>query len=222
VLADSDTDSDSDPAVPVEREKEMRGHYRCELCPDKIILNEKVLEQHLQSTAHLKNERRFARVKEIGLEAFEAECRERAEAREARAAGLPSKKDLKNKSYWEKKRKKSKRKPAKEESDALSQAEIKRRKNVFQAKKERRLQRKGEGAPAKEQQAQAVSAAASFAKVAQEAQAETGQRLNRKARRAALQRAGGEAPAPAEVAVPGGAAAAAKAEGKRKRRRLAA
>mmetsp|Transcript_46026 Transcript_46026/g.72742 ORF Transcript_46026/g.72742 Transcript_46026/m.72742 type:complete len:176 (+) Transcript_46026:43-570(+) len=125
----------------------FRGKFQCQLCPNKILLSEKDMELHLQSGFHKKNEKRFNHAKELGIEAYEAECRARAEAREA-LAGKPSKRKLKNTSYWDKKRKKASdkkdknRKSGKGSDKAPAQAEIERRKQAFQAKKARRLERR--------------------------------------------------------------------------------
>mmetsp|Transcript_64877 Transcript_64877/g.90268 ORF Transcript_64877/g.90268 Transcript_64877/m.90268 type:complete len:195 (+) Transcript_64877:62-646(+) len=99
----SDNDSDDDPPVP-DAEETFRGQYHCQLCPDKILLTEKQLEVHLQSGAHKRKERHFERAKAMGLEAYEAECLEKAAAREAQAAaqsaGVLSKKKQKNADFW--------------------------------------------------------------------------------------------------------------------------
>merc|ERR1712216_743525 len=108
--------------------------------------NEKLLEAHLQSAAHKKNERRFERAQALGVDAFTAECRERAKAREAQAGGERSKRKLKNELYWEKKREKSKRKGEKDKASDLSDADIKKLKEKFQAKKARRLAARQAGA----------------------------------------------------------------------------
>ncbi|CAE7032879.1 TTLL8 [Symbiodinium natans] len=101
---DTDSDSGDDPPVPDSEEKPFRGQYHCQLCPDKILLTAKQLEVHLQSTAHKRNERHFERAKAMGLQAYEAECLERAAAREtqaaARSAGVLSKKQQKNAAFW--------------------------------------------------------------------------------------------------------------------------
>ncbi|CAE7768329.1 TTL [Symbiodinium sp. CCMP2592] len=115
----SDNDSDDDPPVPDaeeiarqagsltihgQHEETFRGQYHCQLCPDKILLTEKQLEVHLQSGAHKRKERHFERAKAMGLEAYEAECLEKAAAREAQAAaqsaGVLSKKKQKNAHFW--------------------------------------------------------------------------------------------------------------------------
>merc|ERR1719215_1162019 len=98
--------SDDGVAMPVSSQQEkapFRGAFHCQLCPDKILLNEKLLEAHLQSAAHKKAERRLERAKALGVEAFEAECIARKEAREALKSGVKSKRRLKSVSYWEKK-----------------------------------------------------------------------------------------------------------------------
>merc|ERR1719215_1292243 len=99
--------SDDGVAMPVLSQQEkapFRGAFHCQLCPDKILLNEKLLEAHLQSAAHKKNERRFERAQAMGVEAFEAECRARAESREAAKSGGMSKRDMKSLKFWEKRR----------------------------------------------------------------------------------------------------------------------
>lgn len=60
-------------------EKKFRGKFHCRLCPDKVILNEKVLETHMESASHKRNEQAFLRAKEIGTEAYIEECRLKAE-----------------------------------------------------------------------------------------------------------------------------------------------
>lgn len=149
----SDSDSDAELVMPpaATEEKPWRGNFHCQLCPDKIILTEKALELHLNSQKHKRNESAFQRAKEIGVEAFEAECRERAEATE-RAKQGPSKTQLKKEKFWQKRRETRRRKTAAEKAAKLSTAQIELRKQYFQAKKERRLARKqaesGSGAPA--------------------------------------------------------------------------
>mmetsp|Transcript_68134 Transcript_68134/g.200062 ORF Transcript_68134/g.200062 Transcript_68134/m.200062 type:complete len:326 (-) Transcript_68134:37-1014(-) len=140
-------ESEDDPAMPQEAERDeqkMRGQFQCKLCPGKILMNEKIMEQHLQSEAHLKNARRFERASKMGLEAFEDECRERAEAREA-ADGKASKRQLKKTQHWEKVRAKVSEKKGgdtKKEQN-LTADQIEARRERFQKKKARRLERKG-------------------------------------------------------------------------------
>ncbi|CAE7150889.1 TTLL8 [Symbiodinium pilosum] len=90
--------------IQPDNEENFRGQFHCQLCPEKILLTEKQLEVHLQSTAHKRKERHFERAKAMGLEAYEAECRERAAARESQAAaqlaGALSKKKQKNADFW--------------------------------------------------------------------------------------------------------------------------
>lgn len=125
-------DSDSDPAVPEPEEKPMRGKFQCQLCPDKILINEKHMELHLQSAGHKKNVKRFERAKEMGVEAFEAECAAKAEARAtqeaARAAGALSRKEQKNQSYWQ--RRNQRKKATKEEKKALKKEKAAKRSQV--------------------------------------------------------------------------------------------
>merc|ERR1712003_7053 len=125
----------------------MGGKFHCQLCPSKVLLNEKDLELHVQSKSHKKNEMRFEHAKSLGVEAYEAECRARAEAREALASGENSKRKAKNVAYWEKKRgisqKAKQKKVGKSEKRAdksvnITQDDIERRKQLFQAKKARR------------------------------------------------------------------------------------
>jgi len=152
-------ESDDGVAMPPssEQEKPFRGAFRCQLCPDKILLNEKLLEAHLQSAAHKKAERRLERAKALGVEAFEAECIARKKAREALKSGVKSKRQLKSVSYWDKKRKKLKgndekeaeqeKLPGKEKKpEELSKEDIEKRKSRFQAKKARRLELRQAGA----------------------------------------------------------------------------
>lgn len=140
-------ESEDDPAMPQEAERDeekMRGQFQCKLCPGKILMNEKIMEQHLQSEAHLKNARRFERASKMGLEAFEDECRERAEAREA-ADGKASKRQLKKTQHWEKVRAKVSEKKGgdtKKEQN-LTADQIEARRERFQKKKARRLEKKG-------------------------------------------------------------------------------
>lgn len=205
-----DDDSDDEPAMPPEKEKPIRGKFQCQLCPDKILLNEKLLEAHLQSAAHKKNERRFERAKAMGLEAFVAECTAKAEARKTAMEGGPTKRKLKNKAYWEKKRDGSKRKNGKAEVANLTTSEIDERKHRFQLKKARRLARRQAG----QQEAQAPT-------TGEDSQQEAGapapttvlRAPNRKARRLALQDGGSAADV-----VPG---VAEKGRLNRKARRLA-
>lgn len=203
-------DADPDMLAPEKDKAPFRGAFHCQLCPDKILLNEKLLEAHLESAAHKKAERRLERAKALGVEAFEAECVARKEAREARKDGVKSKRDLKNASYWEKKReklaKKSKQKAkGKEESAELSKEEIEERKRRFQAKKARRLElRQGADAAAV---AFPKSAAPSNGKrkvepVSETAAPASSAKPNRAERRAALQAAYAGKPASAESPAP--------------------
>lgn len=84
-----------------------RGNLKCQLCPDKIIMNEVIMEQHLESASHKRNLRHFERAKEIGVEAYEAECKARAVVREVAKNGA-SKRSQKKQEFWAKKRKKAK------------------------------------------------------------------------------------------------------------------
>lgn len=178
--------SDDEPAMPVGQPKQIRGEYRCELCANKILLNAKALEQHLQSEGHKKNERRFEHAKEIGVEAYQAECMAKLEAKEA-ARGQQSKKKLKNSQYWEHRRAKSKI-SGKDKAENPTTIEIERRKLHFQDKKKRRLARKAglveEPVPASEGMKAEVQKkrTSDAAKVGQGPK-----RLNRKERRKALQ-----------------------------------
>ncbi|CAK9032914.1 unnamed protein product [Durusdinium trenchii] len=101
--------ADSDPPVPPE-EPAFRGKFRCQLCPEKILINEKHMEVHLQSAYHKRNVHRFERAKAMGVEAFEAECLAKAEARE-KASTMPSRKNQKNREFWQ--RRKAEKKAAK-------------------------------------------------------------------------------------------------------------
>jgi len=125
-------DSDSDPAVPEPEEKPIRGKFQCQLCPDKILINEKHMELHLQSAGHKKNVKRFERAKEMGVEAFEAECAAKVEARAAqeaaRAAGALSRKEQKNQSYWQ--RRNQRKKATKEEKKAMKKEKAAKRSQV--------------------------------------------------------------------------------------------
>jgi hypothetical protein len=134
---DEEESEEEHPEMPVgpDKQDKERGKFFCQLCPNKVLLNEKLLEAHLQSAAHKKNERRFERAQALGVEGYEAECKERAKAREAQARGEKSKRKLKNEGYWEKKRDKSKRKDEKDKASDLSEADIQKLKEKFQAKK---------------------------------------------------------------------------------------
>ncbi|CAK0832967.1 unnamed protein product [Prorocentrum cordatum] len=221
------SESDDEPLMPPEEEKQIRGQFRCELCPDKILMNEKLMETHLQSAGHRKNVRRFERAKELGVEAFEAECRERAAAREAVAAsGQPSRRQRKNEEFWAKRREKSKKKSGGEKAKELTATQIEDRKRKFQAKKaQRELRKKGaaEGVAGKRPEAskkaaEAAAPVAGAAEPAREKEAKAGEnasRLRRKALRAAkFAAAAGQAPQAA-----GAPAADAPAPGRRKKKR---
>ncbi|CAJ1357103.1 unnamed protein product [Effrenium voratum] len=103
---DLSDDSGSEPAVPEPKEL-FRGNFHCQLCPDKILLNEKALEVHLQSGGHKRNERHFERAKAMGVEAYEAECARKAELRTQATARVGSRKEQKNRDFWERRRAKS-------------------------------------------------------------------------------------------------------------------
>lgn len=81
--------------------KENRGKFKCELCHDKVIMNEQGMEAHLQSKDHLRNVRNFERAKEIGVDAYIAECENRRQEKLRIQDGL-SKKALKRQQYFEK------------------------------------------------------------------------------------------------------------------------
>jgi len=119
---DDDNDSDYDPPVYAP-ENEIRGNFKCELCPYKLILTEKDLELHLNSKAHKKNEARFEHAKEIGVEAYEEECTQRAEAEEerkrARAAGVMSSKKQRNFEYWKTRRERAPKKTGQERIEEI-------------------------------------------------------------------------------------------------------
>lgn len=51
---------------------DFRGKFRCELCPNKILIFEKDVEIHIQSAAHKKKEAKFLELKEGGAEAIKA------------------------------------------------------------------------------------------------------------------------------------------------------
>eukprot|EP00747_Dinoflagellata_sp_TGD_P197781 gnl/TRDRNA2_/TRDRNA2_69567_c0_seq1.p1 gnl/TRDRNA2_/TRDRNA2_69567_c0~~gnl/TRDRNA2_/TRDRNA2_69567_c0_seq1.p1 ORF type:complete len:284 (+),score=106.20 gnl/TRDRNA2_/TRDRNA2_69567_c0_seq1:58-909(+) len=141
--SDMDDSDDGMPAAPMGEEKQIRGQFQCQLCPNKILLNEKLLEAHLQSKSHKKMEARFEHAKKIGVKAYAKECQARADAREEAAMKTgPSKKRQKSDTFWEKKRGKAKKKSGQEQSKDLTAAEIEERKSSFQAKKARRLARK--------------------------------------------------------------------------------
>jgi len=141
------SESDDEPLMPPEEEKPFRGQFRCELCPDKILMNEKLMEAHLQSAGHRKNVRRFERAKEMGVDAFEEECRARAAAREAAASsGQASRRQRKNEAFWAKRREKSKKKSGSEKAKELTATQIEDKKQKFQAKKAQRALRKQDAA----------------------------------------------------------------------------
>lgn len=50
-----------------QEEKPFRGEFRCELCPEKVLLKEKQMEIHLQSAGHKRNVARFERAKARSL-----------------------------------------------------------------------------------------------------------------------------------------------------------
>lgn len=135
---DDEEESDDEPAMPVEEPTQFRGQFRCQLCPNKILLNEKLMEQHLKSTLHKKNVKRFEHAKEIGVAAFEDECRARAEARRAAKTGT-SKRKQKVAEYWAHRLEKGRRKrPGSEKAKDLTPRQIEERKQHFQEKKARR------------------------------------------------------------------------------------
>jgi len=221
------SESDDEPVMPPEEEKPIRGLFRCELCPDKILMNEKLMETHLQSAGHRKNVRRFERAKEMGVEAFEAECRERAAAREAAAAsGQPSRRQKKNAEFWAKRREKSKKKSGGEKAKDLTATQIDDRKQKFQAKKAQRALRKqdadesvaGKRPEASKKATEAAAPPAGAVEPAREGKAgahEGASRLRRKALRAAKF---GHAAAALEPAAELPADAAAPGRRKKKRR----
>mmetsp|Transcript_74955 Transcript_74955/g.219573 ORF Transcript_74955/g.219573 Transcript_74955/m.219573 type:complete len:303 (-) Transcript_74955:78-986(-) len=147
--APKEPESDDDVVMPAEQRElpDFRGEFHCKLCPDKIILNEKAMEAHLNSNGHKRNERRFEHAKSVGLEAYEAECMERLKAREAAKDGNGTSLNAqKNKEYWKDMRKraleKSKKDKAKGIQKELSEDKIAALKAKFQAKKARRMARK--------------------------------------------------------------------------------
>eukprot|EP00933_Yihiella_yeosuensis_P040474 TRINITY_DN34786_c0_g1_i1.p1 TRINITY_DN34786_c0_g1~~TRINITY_DN34786_c0_g1_i1.p1 ORF type:complete len:289 (+),score=104.06 TRINITY_DN34786_c0_g1_i1:63-929(+) len=160
--------SDDDPLPPeAAKEKAFRGEFHCQLCPDKILLNKKLMEAHLQSAGHKRNEKNFLRAKEMGVAAYEEECRQKAKERAEKASlaafGVASKRQQRNAEFWDKKRAKheEKRNKAREAEKAakaggktsapgkgLSEAQIEVRKAKFAAKKARRMERKAQGAGA--------------------------------------------------------------------------
>jgi len=74
--------------VDAERAKVVvRGNFQCKLCPDKVLINEKLMEQHMQSEYHKRNERRFQRAQELGLEGYIKECEDKKAAKRAIAEG---------------------------------------------------------------------------------------------------------------------------------------
>lgn len=195
---DSDGDSQlSEIPMPPEADPDgesMRGKFKCQLCPHKVLLTEKAMELHLQSTQHKRNEKRFEHAKELGLDAYQAECRARAEAKakvaEESALGLTKRKQ-KNFEYWKKKREKQmamkKRKKVDEKTKAsVDAAEVEKAKLKFQAKKARRQERKEAGQPAE-------MSANKFREVALAASPQE-RKPNRKERRAALFGNSGTAP----------------------------
>merc|ERR1711924_365599 len=112
-------------------------------------MNEKILEQHLQSSKHLKMERRMVRA-EAGLEAFVAECEERVSAKNAQESGI-SKRKQKNAEFAsrQKERRQAVRQAGKtserfrkNRNTDPSAEEIETMKRRFQDKKARRLARR--------------------------------------------------------------------------------
>merc|ERR1712100_875330 len=69
------------PVMPEPQKEQFRGKFQCKLCPHKILLTEKLLEMHLASSEHKKNEKRFERAQALGVEAYTEECKAKAEAR---------------------------------------------------------------------------------------------------------------------------------------------
>jgi len=151
---DDDAESDGDidhPVMPPEADAGVfRGKFKCQLCPHKVLLTEKAMEDHLQSDMHKRNEKRFKHAKEIGVDSYQQECRERAEARqhaeEDSAAGLTKKKE-KNFLYWQKKREKQLKTKKRNTGDAkeLDADEQEAAKLKFQAKKARRKAKREAG-----------------------------------------------------------------------------
>jgi len=103
----------------------------------------------LNSKSHKKNEARFEHAKEIGVDAFEEECRLRAEERE-RAKDTMSNTKMRNFEYWKKQRERGKKKTRQEIAAKRTPEQIERCKEKFQAKKTRRLARKAAEAEAAE------------------------------------------------------------------------
>lgn len=139
------------PVRPQARREEgtkFRGNYHCKLCPEKIILNEKDLAAHLQSSEHKKMEKRFEYAKALGPEAYEAECRERvrakADAERRAASGELSKRQLKKQQRKKNllKKRSLKRKSGAERAKNLSDDQIQARKLKCQEKQARKLARR--------------------------------------------------------------------------------
>jgi len=186
---DGSDDAGSDIAMPPEVDStEFRGKFRCQLCPHKVLLNENAMEAHLLSAGHKRNEKRYEHAKVLGLEAYQEECKQKAEAKalekEKLAAGFVSKRKQKNFEYWTLKREKQRkmRTSKKHPQNGLTPAEIDEAKRRFQEKKRRRLERRqasGEG----HANAKKDAAPAPLARSAPEPAARP---PNRKERRAAL------------------------------------
>jgi len=211
-------ESEDEPAMPPEEVKQIRGQFQCQLCPGKILMNEKIMEQHLQSEAHLKNARKFERAKAMGLEAFEDECHANAEARET-AAAKASRRGLKKAQFWEKRRAKAaERKGGTRKAPNLSESQIQERKERFTLKKARRLEKKGIAPPerATEKVAGKAGKAASGGDGKKGSATADPSGLNRKQRRAlAAEESAGAAAAKGALptaARPPGEAKASKAE----------
>merc|ERR1712118_96559 len=102
---DLEASDDEHPVMPEPEKEQFRGKFQCKLCPHKILLTEKLLEMHLASSEHKKNEKRFERAQALGLEAYTAECKARAEApakqkEDIAMNGGMSKKKQKNFEHW--------------------------------------------------------------------------------------------------------------------------
>ncbi|CAE8630840.1 unnamed protein product, partial [Polarella glacialis] len=169
---ESGVDSEDEPAVPASSrvERSFRGEFHCQLCPDKVLLNEKLMEAHLQSAEHKRNERRFERAKAMGVEAYEDECRQNAADREQKAmfaaAGVANKKQRKSQEFWTRRKeraaskdkvkedskgeksKDSKDEKSKSKAGELTASQIEVRKQRFQEKKgNRQARREAEKSP---------------------------------------------------------------------------
>jgi len=149
---DDDDDSDNEPPVYESKveEEPVRGKFRCELCPYKLLLTEKDLELHLNSKMHKKNEARFDHAREIGVEAYEEECRLRAGERE-RAAGTMSSTKMRNFEYWKKQRERGRKKTRQEIAAKRTDEQKERHYAKWHAKQARRQAKKAAEAEAASQ-----------------------------------------------------------------------